>query len=89
MTADKQIDLRDTILALVLPTVESPTLPSITAAIAACSGAAAVVIALMPSEAHRRAAVQQLVEHLPLIVEKRAAEIRSGQFDRDLQRSQH
>ncbi|MFO1081892.1 MAG: hypothetical protein U1E23_14835 [Reyranellaceae bacterium] len=85
MTEEEQIQLRDTILAHVFPMVAAPTPRAIASATAACVGAAAVVVALLPDEA-RRSAVLQLVQFLPLAAEKRAREIRSGKFDRDLHR---
>ncbi|HQS09492.1 MAG: hypothetical protein B7Y12_02075 [Rhizobiales bacterium 24-66-13] len=84
---DAQIELRDQILQLIQDRrfVGSVRSSEMHAAVA-CMGAAAVMIALLPTAVRGRL-VEQMADALPIIVAKRAGEIVSGEFDEQMARS--
>jgi hypothetical protein len=75
--------LRDEILHMALPHI-GPSLSEITVSVE-IMGAAAVVIALLPTEA-RKKVTEMLIEALPHHIEQRAREIASGAFDDEMSR---
>lgn len=87
MSADFQIQLRDQILSFVLPRLTDQECTVIEAA-AALAGALAVVIACLPTEEHRDAAITalKLDDFLRLRAGKHAETLRNGEFDRQLER---
>lgn len=91
MTVDEQIRLRDELLSHLRPAIEKGNvdLSAIVGSATAAIGAAAIVVALLPSKEARAMAVAMMVEHLAEVVEKRATELRSGALDEHLHRGRH
>lgn len=80
MSTAGQKALKEELVAACLRSLTAEQVNLIEAAVA-CMGAAAVVLGCLPPEAREAAAVEldgKLLEH----ANKRAAEIRSGEFDR-------
>lgn len=86
---DAQIALRDAILDLILSRrfIGSIPMSGMHAAVA-CVGAAAVMVALLPRPMRVRLA-DDLAASLPTLVDARADEIESGEFDDAMDRRQY
>lgn len=89
MTGADQNALRNELLTYIFAAIDKDprVVPAAIGAATACVGAAAVAIAVIPTRRNRQKVVAALVEHLEKVVENRAAEIRSGAFDRDQNRA--
>ncbi len=82
MSTEKQTDLRQEMISSVLRAVEADEVTLIEAAVA-CMGTAAVVLGTFPLEAREQLALAlegKLLEH----ANRRAREIRGGEFDREM-----
>ena len=82
MDLDQQQKLRDGILALCFDMIDADTLNTVSCFVA-CMGAAAVCAAVLPKES-RDKLVDAAVENLAMHADKRADEMRSGAFDREI-----
>jgi hypothetical protein len=84
MTGEDQHKLRDDLLAVILPYIADRRVTIIEAAVAAMGACAAVCALLAP--AAREVLVDALSNSLGPHADKRASEIRNGDFDRELAR---
>lgn len=82
MTPDQQIDLRNSIIALCFDHIDADVLSSVSCFVA-CMGAAAICAAVLPKDS-RAKLVDAAIENLEAHADKRAEEMRSGAFDREL-----
>lgn len=82
MTPDQQQDLRNAIVALCFDHIDAD-LMNTAYCFVACMGAAAVCAAVLPKPSRDRL-VDAAVESLGAHADKRAQEMRSGAFDREL-----
>lgn len=82
MTPDQQQDLRNALVGLCFDHIDADTLNTVHCFVA-CMGAAAICAAVLPKEARDRL-VDAAVENLGAHADKRAEEMRSGDFDRQL-----
>lgn len=82
MTLDQQQDLRNAIVALCFDHIDTDILNT-GHCFVACMGAAAVCAAVLPKPS-RDKLVDAAVENLGAHTDKRAEEMRSGAFDREL-----
>jgi hypothetical protein len=85
VSGENQHRLRDELLSVLSPYIHDRKVTEIKAAVAAM-GALAVVCAILPKPA-RDKLVEELCDALGPHADKRATEIRSGDFDLKLERS--
>ena len=82
MTMDEQQDLRNRILGLCFDQIDKDTVNTVSCFIA-CMGAAAVCAGVLPKES-RAKLIDAALNNLEAHADKRAEEMRSGAFDREM-----